>query len=257
MITKDSDGTITESPSAHEKPVELQVVHARRLRAIWRSAGWPCQDMIEVELLAAGCLERQRAASGHETLRVTDSGVRLLAQTLQRNRSLHDAHENLVRRVADDMLRAGRLTWCRLSLRAKPAVDGPWVMAMPDVYSIRNSTVEAYLAPTVHEIKVNRADLLSDLRKPAKRDAYLQISSECWYVLAEGIAEPEEIPPEFGVLIAKRELAGHDARLDVARPASRRAVSMAVATWMALARAAPLPSWQLGDDQQPLGDCDH
>ena len=244
-------------PTAGDRPIQLAAVHARRLRAIWRSAGWPCQDMVEVELLAAGLLARHCASSGHETLRVTDSGVQLLAQTLQRNRRLHDAHEALVRRVADDMLRAGRLTWCGLSLRAKPTVDGPWVMAMPDVYSIRNSTVEAYLAPIVHEIKVNRADLLSDLRKPTKRDAYLQISSECWYVLAEGIAQPEEIPAEFGVLIASRGAVDALPRLEVARAAPRRPAAMGMATWMALARATPLPAWHLGDDQQPLGGCDH
>jgi hypothetical protein len=28
--------------------------HARRLREVYRSAGWPCQDLVEVELLAAG-----------------------------------------------------------------------------------------------------------------------------------------------------------------------------------------------------------
>ncbi len=255
MDTKESESKAVQG--ALDRPVKLSAVHARRLRAIWRSAGWPCQDMVEVELLAAGCLERQRSVSGHETLRVTDAGIQLLAQTLQRNRSLHDAHEALVRRVADDMLRTGRLTWCGLSLRAKPAADGPWLMAMPDVYSIRNSTVEAYLAPTVHEIKVNRADLLSDLRKPTKRDAYLQISSECWYVLVEGIAEPEEIPAEFGVLIACAPIEGSEARLELARPAPRRASTIGLATWMALARATPLPSWRLDDAQQPLDQCDH
>src|ERR1043166_3130301 len=71
----------------------LTVVHRRRLREIWRSAGWPCQDMVEVELLAAGWLERVRHASGHETLRVTDAGIAVLAETLQRNRSVRDAHE--------------------------------------------------------------------------------------------------------------------------------------------------------------------
>ncbi|MDZ4360108.1 MAG: hypothetical protein U1B84_27465, partial [Variovorax sp.] len=32
-------------------------LHARRLREIYRSAGWPCCDPIEVELLAGGFLE--------------------------------------------------------------------------------------------------------------------------------------------------------------------------------------------------------
>lgn len=31
--------------------------HAKRLREVYRSAGWPCQDLLEIELLAAGLLE--------------------------------------------------------------------------------------------------------------------------------------------------------------------------------------------------------
>jgi hypothetical protein len=30
----------------------LTALHRRRLRELWRSAGWPCQDMVEVELLS-------------------------------------------------------------------------------------------------------------------------------------------------------------------------------------------------------------
>jgi hypothetical protein len=36
----------------------LKRAHARRLRELYRSAGWPYQDVIEIELLAAGLLER-------------------------------------------------------------------------------------------------------------------------------------------------------------------------------------------------------
>ena len=53
----------------------LGAVHRRRLREVWRSAGWPCQDLVEVELLAAGWLERLRDDAGRETLRVTDAGL--------------------------------------------------------------------------------------------------------------------------------------------------------------------------------------
>ena len=60
----------------------LGKAHARRLREIYRSAGWPCQDPLEIELLAAGMLDRVQAPSGHESLRVTDAGVRLLAANL-------------------------------------------------------------------------------------------------------------------------------------------------------------------------------
>ncbi len=219
-------------------------LHRRRLRAVWRSAGWPCHDMVEVELLAAGLLERVRSSTGHEALRVTDAGVAVLADTLQCNRRTRDAHEALVERVAREMTRSGRLTWRGLSLRAK--VGEAWAMAMPDVYSIRYTTVEAYLEPIIHEIKVRRADLLADLRIPTKRAAYMQLSSECWYVIARGIAEPDEIPPECGVLVAT------DDGLDVARPAAKRAMQVPFGLWMSLARATPLEGWRSEDAQPDL-----
>jgi hypothetical protein len=229
---------------------ELPTAHRRRLREIWRSAGWPCHDMLEVELLDLGLLQRLRDADGRETLRVSDAGVHLLAATLQKNRAARDAHEALVERVAQQMHRAGRIVWRGLSLRARVG-DGEaaaWAMAMPDVYSIRHTTVEAYLEPVVHEIKVSRADLLSDLRHEAKRAAYLALSGECWYVIRQGIAQPQEIPPEFGVMLAG------EATLEVARAAPKRPMQMSFGLWMSLARAAPVDNAPDHDAQAWLGD---
>ena len=223
---------------------DLATAHRRRLREIWRSAGWPCQDTIEIDLLAAGLLQRLRDADGRETLRVTDEGIAVLAQTLTRHRARRDAHEALVERVAREMQRAGRIAWRGLSLRAR--VGDAWGVAMPDVFSIRHTTVEDYLEPMVHEIKVSRADLLSDLRRPAKGAAYLELCSECWYVIRAGIAQAAEIPEPFGVLAA------HESRFEVLRPAMPRAQQMRFHVWMSLARAAPVP---LDDEaQRLLGD---
>lgn len=222
----------------------IGAVHRRRLRAIWRSAGWPCQDTVEVELLAAGLLERRSDDAGRETLRVTDAGVQVLADTLQRNRAARDAHEALVERVARDMQRAGRLVWRGLALRAKVGEgdDAAWTVAMPDVYSIRHTTVEDYVEPVAHEIKVRRADLLADLRRPTKAEAYRALAAQCWYVLADGIGQADEIPPACGVIVA-----GASGALEVRRAAPRRAMKLPFAIWMALARATPEP---FDDDAQ-------
>lgn len=230
--------------------VRRSVPHQRRLREVWRSAGWPCRDLIELELLAAGLLERQRDAQGRETLRVTDAGIDALTATLAHHRARRDAHEALVERVAREMTRAGRLAWRGLSLRARVAdgETGAWVMAMPDVFSVRHTTVEDYLEPVVHEIKVQRADLLADLKRASKRAAYLQLASQCWYVIRAGIAQPDEIPPECGVLVAG------DAGLEVARPAPRRACRLPFQAWMALARATPMQGWREEEAQRLLGD---
>jgi hypothetical protein len=67
-------------------------LHLQRLRLLWRSAGWPCQDLVEVELLAAGWVERLQEADGRERLRVTDAGVAHIAASLTRNRAARDAH---------------------------------------------------------------------------------------------------------------------------------------------------------------------
>lgn len=265
----------------HAVAPALTRLHHRRLREIHRSAGWPCHDMLEVELLAAGLLERRLSAEGGETLRVTDAGIHCLAEVFARNKAVRTPHEALVERVAVAMAQAGRLTWRGLMLRvplpselfeidahdpvpgspsqqlaafdAEPVVTAPghvWCMACPDVFSVRHTTVEAYLEPVVHEIKVSRADLLGDLRRPAKRAAYLGLASACWYVLGQDakgrpIAQPEEVPPECGVLQLEGE------RLVVAREAPRRAMAqLPFHVWMALARTGP--AVRLEDDAQSL-----
>lgn len=233
------------SPLANRAPIGLGVAHRRRLREIYRSAGWPCQDAIEIELLAAGLLQRERGPLGHETLRLTDAGIAVLAETLASNRARRDAHETLVERVAREMTRAGRLAWRGLAVRAR--VDHGWTMAMPDIFSIRHTTVEAYAEPIVHEVKVRRADLLADVRRSCKRQAYLELGGECWYVIQDGIARADEIPPECGVLVATEE------GFEVVRPAPKRPTRIGFALWMALARATPVDGWHLDDAQLWLG----
>jgi len=287
---------ITDADSA----VVLTRAHARRLRDIHRSAGWPNQDGMEIELLAAGLIERLRDHRGNETLRLTDAGIAYLAQVLQRNRQAMSVHDALVTRVARGLLLAGRVVWTGLAVRARlPTSDDAgamaddeeagagagqetlrrdgadlapfelasgaadsatarWKICKPDVFSIRNTSVAAYLQPVVHEIKVSRADLLGDLRRRDKRDSYLDIGGQCWYVLgcdARGrpIAQADEVPLACGVMHAMP-----DGRLEVARHAPVRSVpDLPFAVWMALAKSTPLAplggaSDDLERDQAPL-----
>jgi hypothetical protein len=129
-----------------------------------------------------------------------------------------------------------------------------WCMVRPDVFSIRNTSVPSYVEPIIHEIKVQRSDLLGDLRRPEKRAAYLDLGGECWYVLgcdAKGrcIASVDEIPAECGVMVLQAD------RLVVARAAPRSArQQLPFAVWIALAKATPVAG--LDDDAQGLlGEC--
>ncbi len=225
------------------EPLPLTRSHHQRLRDLYRSAGWPSHDPIEVDLLAGGYLQRRFSDTGHETLHLTDAGIALLARVQQGNRARRDAHERLVRQVAQAQVGQGRLAWCGLSLRAPlPRAEGgsDWVMACPDVFSIRRSSRPDWLEPVVHEIKVSRADLRADLRQERKRMAYLGLASAVWYVLGRdargrSIGSADDVPAECGVL------ADTGQGWQILREAPRRAVpSLSLPVWLALAQATPL-----------------
>ena len=248
-------------------PISPRRVHLTRLMSIWRSAGWPCRDAVELDLVAAGWATLAVGAGGHETIRLTRAGIRLLADSRQRNQRPLSVHDRLAGRVAADLMAAGRIVWRELSLRARinandPASNGSagmtdealwvedeaklqpthqgkaaWRMARPDVFSVRRTSVEAYLQPTVHEVKVSRADLLSDLRHAAKRESYQWLSCETFYVFPAGVAEPREIPDAFGVWLLNGSIEA--GTLDLIRPARHVACKLPFPVWMALAAATP------------------
>jgi hypothetical protein len=111
------------------------------------------------------------------------------------------------------------------------------------VFSVRNTSVETYLHPVVHEIKVSRADLFSDLRHAAKRSAYQWLCCECHYVFPAGMAEPEELPEALGVWVLHGDI--DTGRLEQLRPARHAPCTLPFAVWLALAKATP---WQPGHD---------
>jgi len=234
----------------------LKRIHTKRLREVYRSAGWPYQDVVEIDLLAAGLLERVTTETGHALVRLSDAGIQHLASATQGNRQARSAHETLVDKVVEAMLREGRIAWTGLGLRAKvpgaDADDTHWKMCQPDVFSIRNSSRHDYLEPVVHEIKVSRADLLGDLKRPEKRGAYLEVGGQCWYVLGcdrggHPIAKPNEIPVECGVMVFQNN------QFEVTRMAPKRTVNqLPFWVWMELAKATPRRRSDLENPQDAL-----
>ncbi|MBU0748632.1 MAG: hypothetical protein KKG67_17735 [Gammaproteobacteria bacterium] len=270
-------------------PIALTRFHRTRLMQIWRSAGWPCKDGLEIDLLAAGLVALHTAADGCETLKLTDEGIRTLAVARQRSVRSLSGHDRLAQKFAAQLLTTGRIVWTELSLRAviegaaapataqalaplphptlpplwsedttpaARAAANVWRMARPDLFSVRNTSVPAYLQPMVHEIKYSRADLLSDLRHDAKRQAYQWLCEECYYVFPEGIAEPEEIPEHFGIWVLRGGL--DDGRFELLRPARHAQCTLPFAVWLALCKATPLrpddeaAQAQLGGPDLPL-----
>ncbi len=243
----------------------LTRLHRSRLMQVWRSAGWPCKDGIEIDLLAAQLLSLQSSPDGRETLKLTEAGIRVLADARKCGLRAASPHDRLAQRFAELLKASGRIVWRELPLRARidaqppPSEarsspghtplwdDGPlqdlsaanvWRMARPDLFSVRNTTVEAYLQPMVHEVKFTRADLLSDLRHEAKRQAYQWLCSECYYVFPAAVAQADEIPEPFGIWVLHGEPeVGH---FEMLRPARHAACALPFAVWLALAKSTPM-----------------
>ena len=136
-------------------------------------------------------------------------------------------------------------------VREQPLGKTCWRMARPDVFSVRHTSVEEYLQPMVHEVKFTRADLLSDLRHAAKRESYQWLSCETYYVFPAGVAEPDEVPQEFGVWVLNGTIEG--GTLDLVRPARHAPCKLPFAAWMALAKATPARI-DAGLGQRQLGE---
>lgn len=251
-------------------PIAPRRIHLTRLMSIWQSAGWPCHDAVELDLVAAGWAMLTEADGGQASIRLTHAGIRLLAQSRQRNQRCLSDHDRLASKVAAHLIATGRIVWRELPLRAQINADGAssasaastldktlwpddftdealsrppsqgktaWRMARSDVFSVRRTSVEDYLQPMVHEVKVSRADLLSDLRHAAKRESYRWLSCETYYVLPDGVAEPHEIPEPFGVWLLSGPI--DSGTLALARPARHVPCKLPFPVWMALAKATP------------------
>jgi hypothetical protein len=269
-----------------------------RLMHIWRSSGWPCQDALEIDLLAAGLLQRHTTPDGHEQLRLSDVAIALLADVRQQGTRAASLHDRIEHRFAQQqLLPAGRIVWRELALRAAldapaaqppgdathaahaaqsdvaaPAIHTPlalpstdmlwadeaaqppslqraarriWRVARPDLFSVRNTSVPAYLQPMVHEVKASRADLLSDLRHDGQAPG-LPVA-----VRGVLLRLPGGHRPARGDARAVRHL-GHarqmwmDPRFELLRPARHNPCALPFAVWMALCKATPL-RWRGSD----------
>jgi hypothetical protein len=101
--------------------------------------------------------------------------------------------------------------------RRHPEADGRWWITR-EWQRIDMLCVECWhpFRRVVYELKTSRADLLAELRNPAKREAAWQIADEFWFVYPCGFATHVELPTGAGSLLVRP-----DGSAVVERPALR------------------------------------
>ena len=184
--------------------IELNTTQLRRLRWYHRrgnSKNHAHCDATDPELLRVGAIN-YTLTHNSEYVRITRLGLQLLAEDTERTRENRAPHNQLAHRLAGYLRGMGRLTWENIEFKSAPGY-----LVRPDVFSVVSTHTESRLAPTVHEVKVSRADFLADVSQPQKREGYFKIASRVFYCAPEGIIEPHEVPADCGLLV--EEASGH------------------------------------------------
>lgn len=169
-------------------------------------------DSIDLDLIALKTVVLDAAgSSGYTQVRITELGLDTLHQHRQNDLSVRQVHHDLGGRVAEYLRGQGRITWENIEF--KNLVDSEdlktpggepyqfWKRVRPDVFSIATTLDMKTANPCVHEIKVSRADFLSDIAKPEKRQAYAMLAQAVYYVAPDGMIQPHEMPKEVGLLV--------------------------------------------------------
>lgn len=176
--------------------------HYTRLRHYWHGkarGAASLTDGIDLDLAAAGLINRLDSPSATIYFAITDAGVRELAIEHRREVARRRPHHELAGRLASWLRDQGRVTWENIELLAQSEQSRQCVR--PDVFSLVATYNEKKINPVIHEVKVSRQDFLSDLAAPEKRAGYAKLSEALYYVAPLGMIAKDEVPSECGLVV--------------------------------------------------------
>lgn len=111
------------------------------------------------------------------------------------------SHNKLASSLADwlrsQRIDRRRMTWENLEF-CDNRPNEPYVKCRPDVFSLRPVLDVSRSQPWSHEVKVSRADFLSDVRS-GKWQNYKRFSCRIFFACPAGLIEPHEVPEGAGL----------------------------------------------------------
>lgn len=153
-------------------------------------------DNVDLDLSVWGFTRRLETDWTGVRYVITPFGEAMVAKVRDLARAARAPHHALGRHLAQWLSEQGRLTWedCAFDVQ----VNGSLCCTRPDVFSTACTLNVSKLDQQVHEIKVSRADFLSDIRNPDKREAYFQLAPRVSYATPHGMVSKDEIPLDCG-----------------------------------------------------------
>jgi len=104
-------------------------------------------------------------------------------------------HAALVDTLAAHLWQPTRLVWTGVAIGSVMLQCG---CPVPDVLTAQKSYTNPKL--TAYEVKVSRADFLSDMRS-GKWLRYREVTNRVLFAVPKGVVESKEIPPEAGLIV--------------------------------------------------------
>lgn len=177
-------------------------------------------DGTDIKLIGHKLIER----GGWKEFQVTQLGMEVLSMAQQAEIERRKPHHEFASRLAVYLQSKDRLTWENIELRSSSGA-----YCRPDVFSVVKTLNEQKMVPQVHEVKVSRADFLSDMRKPEKWQPYQDIACGLVFACPKGIVEKHEVPEGCGLII--EEL---DGNWKILKRAKKTPVKINSNNWMKL-----------------------
>lgn len=135
---------------------------------------------------------------------LTPYGYAVSAYLKQRNKRKIKDHDMLAFTFARQKENGGLLPFLDVEF------ESSYGMCRPDVFVIKPTYNEANMRPLAYEVKVSRSDFLSDMAKPEKWKAYLDIADALYYICPEGLIDKKEMPKECGLIYYNKTLNSFD-----------------------------------------------
>lgn len=197
-----------ESPAEglFEAPKVWSRRHEKRLREIF-AKGRPIHlsalSGVELDLIVSGLLEQvDDHRSPSACVKLTPKGVALLGSLRQDRLSAQDVHHSLGARLALYLQTKSKMTWENIVFyHPELRMSGrTWDSVRPDVFACNVSLNADNAHPEIYEVKVSRADFLSDMANPKKGQGYAELAEAVYFCTPQGLVAPEELPPGVGLL---------------------------------------------------------
>ncbi|MDT8992803.1 hypothetical protein RQP54_18160 [Curvibacter sp. APW13] len=184
-------------------PPTLTTMHSRRLRSLW-GYGRPVMvgDLggVDLDLLVHGFV-KVGSDSTTTSLTVTRQGIAHINEVRQARIAMQSGHHALGHRLCDYLREKGMFTWENVEFcNPAPGEGRSWGVVRPDVFACMPVLRARNAAPTIYEVKVNRADFLADLARPEKRGAYADLAEAVYYCCPAPLISRTEVPQGFGLI---------------------------------------------------------